>query len=376
MDAAPVLRRRRAVDRRAHERMTEADARADDERIGLLGEVEVLRAETEHRARPPQQPGSPVGSAAASSSRRRVDSGSGSSCASRLSSMRLSQRHRAGQREPAGDLGRAQRAGQLLQRERVAARLGDELVAHPVVDRHRGPRGGTARARRRRQAPRRRAAAGRRTVASTVRIAEHDRDPLGIEAAGDERDAPAPRPRRATARRRRCTAAARSPATSVSSPSTASPTRNGLGAAASRSPNAASSASRCGSGSCSTEPIMWPQSMLQPGVGQLHLGLRRDDALDRGCAPPPAPPMRSSSAVLPTPASPETTSAPLRPRAGPAHQRVELGELTVAPLQRHGLGRGRGRQGGFLWRSGLGESTVLAHCRVVTRVGARGATGV
>ena len=45
------------------------------------------------------------------------------------------QRHRAGEPEPAGQLGRRQSAWQLQQRQRVAPRLGDDLVAHPRVDR-------------------------------------------------------------------------------------------------------------------------------------------------------------------------------------------------------------------------------------------------
>ena len=77
--------------------------------------------------------GSPTGSAAASCSRRRVSGGSAASRRRKLSSMRLGERHRAGEPEPARQLRRRHPPRQLQQRQRVAARLGDDLVADPRV---------------------------------------------------------------------------------------------------------------------------------------------------------------------------------------------------------------------------------------------------
>ncbi len=73
---APISRRRRTVDRGADEWMTEADARTDDDQcVRLLGGVEVLKVQLELGPGPPEQPGSPVGSAAASSRSMRLSSG-------------------------------------------------------------------------------------------------------------------------------------------------------------------------------------------------------------------------------------------------------------------------------------------------------------
>ena len=81
--------------------------------------------------------GSPVGSAAASSSSRRVSAGSASIRRRKLSSMlpESVERHRAGQPEPAGQLRRRQTPRQLQQGQRVAMRLGDDLIADPRIHR-------------------------------------------------------------------------------------------------------------------------------------------------------------------------------------------------------------------------------------------------
>ena len=79
--------------------------------------------------------GSPMGSAAASCSRRRVSAGSASIRRRKVSSMLPDERHRAREREPARQLRRRQSSRQLQQRERVAARLADDLVADPRVQR-------------------------------------------------------------------------------------------------------------------------------------------------------------------------------------------------------------------------------------------------
>ncbi len=97
------------------------------------------------------------------------------------------QRARVGQ--AAGQLGRRQAARQLEQRERVAARLGEDAVAHARVE----P------ARRDRLQQRTRVRIGepldaqlRQPASSTASLGlahrEDDRDPLGQQAAGDERE--------------------------------------------------------------------------------------------------------------------------------------------------------------------------------------------
>ena len=166
----------------------------------------------------------------------------------KLSSIRPESACAPEQPEPARQLRRGQPSRQLEQRQRVAARLGDDPVADPLVQLD-GTAEPAARARRRR--------AGRPTSSSgrsaqlLARLArgEHDPDRLGQQPPRDEGRASAPTPGRATARRRRRTAAAAPRPTSENRLSTASPTRNRSGAAPALSPNTISSAWRCGAGS-------------------------------------------------------------------------------------------------------------------------------
>ena len=51
----------------------------------------------------------------------------------KVSSTRLAKRPRVGESEPARELRRRQPTRQLQQRERVATRLGDDLIAHALV---------------------------------------------------------------------------------------------------------------------------------------------------------------------------------------------------------------------------------------------------
>ena len=131
--------------------------------------------------------GSPTGSAAATSSSRRVSAGSASSRRRKLSSIRLGQRLRARQPEAARELGGRQPARQLQQRQRVAARLRDDPVAHPLVERARDRRVAAAPARRASRRPPT-ASSGRpaNSCSSGSRAREHQRHRLGRQPARDE----------------------------------------------------------------------------------------------------------------------------------------------------------------------------------------------
>jgi len=121
---------------------------------------------------------------------------------------------------------------------------------------------------------------------------------------------------RATERRRRRRRAGPCSAASANSPSTARPTAYRSGAGPERKPKATSTASRCGSGSASSEPSIDPNNCCRPANGNYHVGLhaRRPG---HHCTPTTALIRYSSNAVLPIPASPRTTSAPLRPARMP-----------------------------------------------------------
>ena len=172
------------------------------------------------------------------------------------------QRHRAGQREAAGELGRAERARQLLQRERVAARFGDQLVAHTPVDRagqrpaQQGVRVVVAQARH----------GQLRQIGETLIDLAHgqnDRDALGVQTSGDERDRTGghlvqPLGVVDDAQQRR------SPATSASRSEHGQPDEERVGRVPARRPKAASSASRWGAGRLAPASIMGPQSSCSP----------------------------------------------------------------------------------------------------------------
>jgi hypothetical protein len=131
--------------------------------------------------------GSPVGSAAASRRSSRAGGGSGSSCATEALLDAARQRQPPRQREAPGDLRRRQRPWQLAQRERVPARLGDELLAHPRI--HHPGEGELE------QFPRvvvieARDDEARQAGEVVVRLAhrEHECDPLAPEPPADERE--------------------------------------------------------------------------------------------------------------------------------------------------------------------------------------------
>jgi hypothetical protein len=126
--------------------------------------------------------------------------------------------------------------------------------------------------------------------------------------------APAPRPggARGAATRRTAGARGRDRAESrCGSVSTASPTRNRSGAAPSRRPERDPSASRCGPGRPSRRSSSGAHSRCRPANAS-SISDSTPTALAT-CTPAAAPTRYSSSADLPTPASPRTTSARPRP---------------------------------------------------------------
>ena len=264
---------------------------------------------------------SPSGSAAAVSSSSCVSRGSAwTRCEEGLLDA-ARQRSRVGEPEPAGELGRRQPARQLEQRERVAARLGEDPVAHALVH--------AARARRTSSNERASSAAspstrssGKPASSSARRRTRAPRTPSrrARPAGGGRRTrAPAPTRDRATARRRRGTrAAAPRPLRPAGS---GPPARRGSDPAAvraaGRTPCSAHRAA--GAGSCSSRSSMRRAQRVQPGerAAPSRPARRRPgrSGTRRGCRHVP------SSAVLPTPASPRSTSTRLWPARTPATSR-------------------------------------------------------
>ena len=203
--------------------------------------------------------GSPTGSAAATSSRRRASSESASSDGRSSPRSVPASACALDQAEAARQLRRRQPPRQLEQRQRVAACLGDDPVADPLIQlephRRAQQRAGIAIA----HALHLQLGQVLKLLARLAR-GEHDRDRLRQQATRDERRASAPTPDPATARRRPHTAAdaARPPPRTGSTP----PTRRGTDPALRRrvSPNTISIASRCGAGSRSSRSSIGPHS--------------------------------------------------------------------------------------------------------------------
>ena len=141
MHAPPVLGRCRPVDRRAHERMAEPHPGAELEQPRRLGRQPPRPAAMPEQRRPRataasgRRPARPPRRAAAAG----VSAGSGSTRRRKLSSIRLGSGSVAGSPKPPASSRRRQPARQLQQRQRVAARLGDDPVAHALVQRPAAP---------------------------------------------------------------------------------------------------------------------------------------------------------------------------------------------------------------------------------------------
>ena len=252
--------------------------------------------------------GSPTGSAAATSSSRWVSAGSGSKLPEEALLDPARQRRRVRQPESARQLRWRQPARQLQQRQRVAARLGDDPVAHALVQPARRSPSPAARAHRRRQTPDHAAPAAPPTRARRSARARRTPTRPAPPAGGAPRTrASARRLDQATARHRRGRPAAASSATSASRLSTASPTRKRSGGA----PGAQAERRRQRIALRARQPL----EPVQHRRAQL-LQTRRTGAPSRTQRPPLArarqPDARSdrysNSAVFPNPASPRKTS--------------------------------------------------------------------
>ena len=135
MHGLPLLRRGRAIDGRADQRVTKGHARAP---IASSPSVSAA-AWTPIPSRPAARhtsTGSPTGSAAATSNSRWVSAGSPASRTAEAVLDPPRQRKRVRQTEPAGQLSRRQPPRQLQQRQRVTARLRDQPLPHPLVQRN------------------------------------------------------------------------------------------------------------------------------------------------------------------------------------------------------------------------------------------------
>ena len=128
----PVGRRRRPIDRRAHQRMPEPHARADLDQPGSLGRPDCVGSDPESLGSAPEQ-----GDVAERLRRRREQQ------PLRLRRERLNppeealldavRQRCAGEREPSRKLRRRQGAGKFQEREGVPACLGDDRLADSLI---------------------------------------------------------------------------------------------------------------------------------------------------------------------------------------------------------------------------------------------------
>ena len=287
----------RPVDRRAHQRMTEHHLLADRQ--------QPIR----RRRRPRPQNSMPSRSAARHTSSGSSDRlrcrhqqqqpgvlGSASSRCWKLSSMRPGTACAPLEPEPARHPRRRHRPRQLQDRQRVAARLGDEPVADALVQAPRDDRReqgarvllGQARKRQLRQAG---------ELALVGRVAHaRTRSPPTRPAAVERRSrAPGPRPHRATGRHRRSTAAAARSATSASRLSAARATRKRSGAAPDARPKRDAQSALLG---------RWKR------VERGRASARRADAAPRTAAPSRTRRRRAARPGSPPPAGRNSAAAP------------------------------------------------------------------
>ena len=135
VDALALLRRRRAVDRRTHERMTEAHLRAEIDQSRGGRRRGRVRPDAELGGRPPHQHRIPH------RLRRSDEQQQPRRRRQRRQPLREAlldpprQRRGVGQPEPARELGGRPATWQLEQRQRIAARLGHDPITHPLIER-------------------------------------------------------------------------------------------------------------------------------------------------------------------------------------------------------------------------------------------------
>ena len=312
VDALALLRRCRSLDGRTDKRMPEAhlSPEIDQSRAGeRRGRV---RPDAELRGRPPHQHRIPHRLGRRDEKQQSCRRGQRRQPLSESLLDPLRQRRVVGQPEPARELGRREATRQLEQSQRVAARLGHDPIAHALIER-----------------------AGDHRREELVRIAvvqpahgelrQPFKMPLVARVAQARRPSP-PTPHRDGARRRPalCAEAAsshcasstmqtsgRSSATTDSRLKAARPTRNRSGASPSRKPNAVPSASRCGPGRRPRRSRNGAHSCCNPAYAS---SISDSIPAARATVHPDACCIRySSSALLPTPASPRSTSARLGP---------------------------------------------------------------
>ena len=311
-----LLRRRRPVDRRAHQRMAERHPLADRQQpLGLGGgrrrgvDAEPLgRAPHQQRVadrlgRRDQQPAAGSRRAAPSSRRRK------------LSSIRPDSAVRAQQPEPARQLRRGQPSRQLQQRQRIARASRPRSGRGPARRAEAGrPSSSSARASPSRS-PRPRAPAARRSSVARLACGEHQRRPTPRAAAARRTRAPAPRRWSSHCASSTTHSSGRSSATSDSRLSTASPTRKRSGGG----PAAQPERDRQRVALRRREPLQPVEhrraQLVQRGERQLHLGLdarRPHDPAARG-APRPRSPAAPSCRRRPRRARPACGSHPRGP---------------------------------------------------------------
>ena len=298
---APLARTGRAVDGRANEWMAEHDPKPDGQQTFCLDDVRGRLGDTEELGRTPQQRW------VADRIRRGHDEQPLCVARERGQPPReaLLDAGRQGkgllQAEAARELRGRQPSRQLHDRERIAARLDDDPFQHLLVEPCRqdgieeGPCIPTA--------ERLDAKLGEalKRIDRLSRREDH-RDPLGKETSRDEREHAG---RRTVEPLRVVDDAECSGCSSAASDSrlrTASPTRNGFGARRELSPSATSSASPWGAGSRS---IRWKLGELNCCSAAKASSISPSTPTERATRKSAAAPTAlSSSAVLPTPASP------------------------------------------------------------------------
>jgi hypothetical protein len=131
----PFAQRRRAVGRRAGQRMAEPDPAAELDQSRLHGRRARPGTDAQAAGRPPQQ--RPVAGRIGRGQLQQPAGlgGQGVQLAGEAGLDPAGQRRDSGQAEPAGQLGRGQAAREFQQRQRVAPGLGDDQVADPRVQR-------------------------------------------------------------------------------------------------------------------------------------------------------------------------------------------------------------------------------------------------
>ena len=189
MHLAAVARGGGAVDPRAHEGMREAHPQPELDQTGGLGGATGLAGEPEPIGRPPHQPqvADRLGRGHQQQQLRFARKRLGALQEGALDPVRQGACIR--QSEPARQLGRRQPARQLQEGERVAAGLGDDPVAHALVqrpeDRGAQQRPGVGVGQPSHMELRQ---AGERVVARRLADGEHHRHALGQQTPGDERE--------------------------------------------------------------------------------------------------------------------------------------------------------------------------------------------